>query len=222
VGDLRGSITRWQIWNEPNHYPFVQAPVDPGWYTRLLQAAYLTIKSVDVWTTVLAGGTSPAGNDPNGHDIAPATFLAFVYGFGGKGYFDGFAHHPSSFPCDPMTPADWNSFLQSASIYWTMAAHGEAAKKVWGTEVGAPTGADVGTCGGGNGASVTEPVQAMLTARILTSWTVDFGAFTGPLIWYQVRDDGTNPWVWDQHLGLLRRDYSGKPSFSVFSSMMRG
>ena len=27
---LRGSISVWQIWNEPNHYPFVQPTVDVG------------------------------------------------------------------------------------------------------------------------------------------------------------------------------------------------
>ena len=45
IPSLRGSISAWQIWNEPNHYPFVQPTVvDVGMYTRMLKRAYVEIK----------------------------------------------------------------------------------------------------------------------------------------------------------------------------------
>jgi polysaccharide biosynthesis protein PslG len=222
AGALKSSIRWWQIWNEPNHYPFVQPRVDVGAYVQLLKAVYPAIKLADIYATVIAGGTSPAGDDPGGHDLSPVTFLRFIYGMGGKGSFDAFAHHPYSFPCDPLTDAVWNSFTQTPILYYVMAGNGDGNKKVWGTEVGAPTGADVGVCAENNGVSVTEPVQAWMVYRYLTAWTVDYGAFTGPLIWYQIRDNGTNRMAWDDNLGLLRRDYSAKPGYTQFSSMMKG
>jgi hypothetical protein len=215
---LRGAITTWQIWNEPNHYPFVQPPVSPAAYTELLRYAYVNIKSVDPFTTVLAGGTAPASDDPWLRDMSPVTFLKGIYAAGGRGYFDAFAHHPYSFPCSPLLEAPWNAFYQTAALYWTMVGNGDTLKKIWATESGAPTGADVGSCAPGNtGMSVSESVQALYVQQYLWGWTVKYGAFTGPLIWHQIRNSGKRAYVWDDNMGLLRRDYSAKPSFNTFS-----
>jgi hypothetical protein len=221
---FRGSITTWQVWNEANHYPFVQPVVDVLGYTHLLRTTYLSIKSADMYARVLAGGTSPAGDDPvTRRDMSPLTFLRSLYYFGAKGYFDAFAHHPYSFPCSPLTQAPWNAFEQTAALYWEMARHGDGAKKIWGTETGAPTGADVGVCASGQpGVSVTEPVQALYVHEYLWGWTVKFGAFTGPLIWFHIRDAGTNRWDRNHNFGLLRRNWVAKPSYQVFSTLMRG
>lgn len=220
---FKGAIRTWQVWNEPNHYPFVQPYVDVLAYTQLLKATYLTVKSVDFWTNVLAGGTAPAPDDPGRRDMAPVTFLRGIYYLGGKGYFDAFAHHPYSFPCNPLLEAPWNAFSQTAEIYSTMAANGDGAKKVWGTESGAPTGADVGNCAPNSpGVSLSEPLQALWVHDYLWGWTVRYGAFTGPLIFHQIRDNGTNRLYPDDNFGLLRRNYTAKPSYEVFTKMMRG
>lgn len=223
IAGLNSSILVWQIWNEANHYPFVQPTVDATFYTEMLKQAYVAIHTADFWTTVVAAGTAPAPDDPSGRDMAPVTFLNAIYFNGGRGYFDAFGHHPSSFPCNPLMAAPWNAFGQTAALYYTMAAHGDGAKKVWGTEAGAPTGADVGVCQSGTPAvSVTEPVQAWFVNEYLSGWTQKFGAFTGPLIWFTIRDLGTNPWVRDDNFGLLRRNFSPKPSYQVFSALMKG
>ena len=65
-----------------------------------------------------------------------------LYARGAGGYFDGVAHHPYSFPTNPLEAHDWNAFTQTQTIYDVMVANGDGAKKVWGTEVGAPTGTD--------------------------------------------------------------------------------
>ncbi len=218
---LRGSIRTWQIWNEANHVPFVNPKVDPAFYTLMLKTTYKAVKSVDAWTRILAGGTAPAGDDPLGRDMSPVSFLNAIYANGGAGSFDAFAHHPSSFPCSPLYAAPWNAFGQTAAIFFTMAAHGDGAKKVWGTEAGAPTGADVGTCPSNAGVSVTEAAQVQSVHDYLWGWNTLFKAFTGPLIWYQIRDAGTNPWVYDDHFGLLRRNFTAKPSYQTFAAMMK-
>jgi hypothetical protein len=70
-------------------------------------------------------------------------------------------------------------------------------------------------------ASLTEAQQALWVHDYLWGWTVKYGAFTGPLIWHQIRNGGTNPYYRDHNFGLLRRDFSAKPSFHVFSNLMR-
>jgi hypothetical protein len=215
---LRGGISAWQIWNEPNHYPFVQVP-DPRFYAAMLRSTYLNVKSVDPFATIVAGGTAPAP-DVAGKDMQPETFLNTIYWFGAKGYFDAFGHHPYSFPCSPLTQASWNAFQQTLTLRLIMAGKGDGAKKIWATETGAPTGADVGQCARANGRSVTERDQATFALQYINQWTKTWGAFTGPLFWYQVRDAGTNPFVYDDHFGLLRRDFSQKPAYQMFKALM--
>ena len=104
-----------------------------------------------------------------------------------------------------------------------MVQNGDGAKKIWGTEAGAPTGANVGACTPSNpGRSVTEATQAQYVADYFKGWYQDFGSFTGPLIWFQIRDNGTDPHDCDDHLGLLRRDFSPKPAYRTFQRLVRG
>jgi hypothetical protein len=214
-GNLRGGITSWQIWNEPNHYPFVQR-VDIPLYVNMLKQSYTAIKQRDPYTWVLAGGTAPAPDDPSGKDMSPASFLNAIYFWGARGYFDAFGHHPYSFPCSPLTEAPWNAFYQTLTLHFIMALNGDGAKRIWGTEAGAPTGADVGGCTANSGRSVSEATQAQYAAQYILRWTKDWGAFTGPLFWFQVRDNGTNVWNWNDNLGLLRRNFTAKPAYDVF------
>lgn len=216
---LRSGITSWQIWNEPNHYPFVQRVDIPG-YVNLLKQAYAMIKTKDPYSWVLSGGLAPAPDDPSGKDMTPATFLNSLYYWGARGSFDAVAHHPYSFPCSPLTEAPWNAFYQTLTLRWIMALNGDGSKKIWATETGAPTGADVGACTANSGKSVTEPTQALFAVQYIMRWTKDWGSFTGPLFWFQVRDNGTNVWDWNDNLGLLRRNYSQKQAYPVFKLLM--
>ncbi|MGZ4736993.1 MAG: hypothetical protein ACXVJW_13810 [Acidimicrobiia bacterium] len=223
IPSLRASIQAWQIWNEPNHYPFVQPVVDVGMYTRMLKRAYYEIKHVDPAATVIAGGTAPAPNDPSGRDMAPTKFLSRIYASGGKGFFDAFAHHPYSFPCNPLIKASWNAFTQTKFLHDVMVLNGEGAKKIWGTEAGAPTGADIGACTAGNpGRSVTEEMQAQYLTDYYKGWYGDFGSFTGPLFWFQIRDNGDDPNYYDDHFGLLRRDFTPKPAYVTMQRLLKG
>ncbi len=223
ITNLRGSISAWQIWNEPNHYPFVQPTVDVVAYTTLLKRAYVEIKGVDSAATVLAGATAPAPDDPSGRDMSPVTFMQGIYRNGGKGFFDAFSHHPYSFPCNPLTTASWNAFTQTRYLHDLMVQNGDGAKKIWGTEAGAPTGADVGTCTSGHaGRSVSEATQSQFVADYFQGWFGNYASFTGPLFWFQIRDNGTNRNAVDDNLGLLHRDFTQKPAYRTFQRLVRG
>lgn len=217
---LRGTVAAWQIWNEPNHFPFVQPSVDVARYTTLLRYAYREIKRVDTMATVIAGATSPAPDDPSGRDVAPLTFLEGIYAHGGGDSFDAFSHHPYSFPCSPLVNKPWNAFMQTYWLHQALVRHGDGDRRIWGTEVGAPTGADVGTCAGGDGVSVTEADQQRVMIDAIRAWTQTFGRFTGPLLWFSIRDGGTDPQNYDDHFGLLRRDFSPKPAYRGLEDLL--
>ena len=156
-----------------------------------------------------------------GHTTSVHWMRGRIYAYGGKGYFDAFAHHPYSFPCSPLQAASWNAFTQTKDLHDIMVQNGDGAKKVWGTEAGAPTGSNVGPCGS-IGTSVTEAQQAQFVSDYFTGWHRDFASFTGPLIWYQIRDNGTAPANYDDHLGLLHRDWSEKPAYRTFKRLILG
>ncbi len=216
---LRGGLEAIQVWNEPNHYPFVQK-VDVPQYTNMLKLTFDAVKSVDWAAGIVAGGLSPAPDDPTGKDMSPTTFLNGIYFWGGKGYFDAVGHHPYSFPCSPLTEASWNAYQQTLNLRWVMAWNGDGAKRIWGTETGTPTGSQVGTCAtSAQGKSSTEPVQALYAAQAVLRWTKEWGSFTGPLFWFQIRDNGTNQSVIDDNFGLVRRDYSEKLAFGTFQQL---
>ncbi len=226
---LRGSITDWQIWNEPNHQEFSLPRPDPGRYAAMLRAAYPAIKGADPTATVITGGTAPSGNsfDAGGQtEFAPTTWLLALYDRGAGNSFDAIAHHPYSFPWNPLDDADFNGFTQARYLYLVMAAHGDVNKKVWGTEMGAPTGsvplADPNQpC---FGRSMTETEQSQWLHDYYLGWNTNFRAFTGPMIWKATRDDPpdvtkpANTQLWN-NLGLLRFDHSRKPAFTTFQQM---
>jgi hypothetical protein len=214
VNSFRGSVEVWQIWNEANHYPFVQPTVDVPGYTAMLRQAYLAIKAADAHSTVLAGATSPAGDDPSGRDVAPVTFLRGIYASGGGGYFDAFSHHPYTYPDSPLVDAPWNAFTQTARLHQVLVDHGDGAKKIWGTESGAGTGTGP--------KSVSADRQAQLLHDYYAGWNSWYRSFTGPLLWFTVRDASSNPTIVTDNFGILRRNFQVKPARAALIAVLSG
>ncbi len=212
VTDLRSSVRVWQIWNEPNHYPFVQPTVDIPGYTVMLQQAYAAIKTLDPGATVLAGATSPAPDDPSGRDVAPVTFLRGIYANGGGQSFDALSHHPYSFPDSPLDGAPWNAFTQTKALHDVLVEHGHGDRKVWGTESGAATGT--------GDKAVSDARQADLLRDYYTGWNGAYRSFTGPLLWFSVRDASTDPSSIYENFGVLRHDFSPKPARSALVALL--
>lgn len=199
-------VHAWELWNEPNNAPFWGPRANVAAYTRLLQLTYPAIKAVDPTATVITGGLAQAGD--TGRDLAPLTFLRGIYEHGGKASFDAVGYHPYAFPFPPMAALPYNAFLQTRALHDLMASEGDGAKHIWGTEAGAPTrGTD----------SVTEAQQAEWVTQYYDTW--NSWSFTGPLLWYTLRDRGTSGDVED-HFGLYRHDRTSKPALTAFDSMI--
>jgi len=208
---LRASVTAWSIWNEPNGSDFSRPRPDPAQYARMLKAAYPAIKAEDASATVVTGGTSPAGDAPDGSEYAPATWVGLLYLNGARGSFDAVGHHPYSFPTNPLETHPWNAFTQTLDIHGVMTYFGDGTKKIWGTEAGAATGT--------SSVAVSEADQAQFVHDYYEGWNTTYADFTGPLLWFSHRDSGTDPSAWLDNLGLLHHDGTAKPAYAAYQAM---
>ncbi len=201
----------WEIWNEPNMRDFWAPQPNVARYTQLLQLGSAAIHAVDPSAFVVSAGLSPA-LDVAGASVAPNEFLSGIYANGGGPYLQAVGMHPYSFPYAPTTPAPWNTFYMLTQTHAIMAAHGDSAKPIWGTEIGWGTGTD--------SQAVSESVQAAMAAQAVGAW--DALPFTGNLFWYDWKDLGSDRGnVWD-NMGVLRFDGSAKPALATFTSLLHG
>jgi hypothetical protein len=202
-------VHHYEIWNEANIAGFWEPRPDPAAYTQLLKAAYPAIKAADPQATVISAGTAPSYTD--GTNYSPVDFLKAIYDNGGGGYFDAVGHHPYTMPAFPGEAYSWSPWWQmygtSPSLRSVMTDNGDAAKKIWATEYGAPTN-------GPPGSYVSEATQANMIQSAYSLWReYDWG---GPLFTYQHRDLGTSRATRENFYGLVRYDYSKKPSFRAY------
>jgi hypothetical protein len=210
VRHFAGRVSHWELWNEPNVPMFWAPEPNAGHYTALIREAYGRMKAAGAGY-VLAGATSPASS--NGTSIDEVAFLSAVYANGGRGHFDGWSHHP--YTVDPSFAHRDNAWWQvagtSPSIRSLMAAHGDGAKQVWGTEFGPPTsGAPHAMSEAGQAAQVTEAYR---------TWNAY--SWAGPLFVYTQRDKrayGASEDSFNYH-GMLRHDFTRKPAWSAYRSL---
>ncbi len=214
-------VQAWEVWNEPNTATFWQGGASPTGYTALLQATYTAIKLANPQALVITGGVSPQANG-NGN-VSELDFLQGIYKAGGKGFFDAVAVHPYTFP---MVPSDstgqaWSRMSQTGvSLRSIMTANGDAVKKIWITEFGAPTGGSGPSANEENYATVhdtwhvDEQLQADMMQRAAQLYKMY--DWVGPLLWYSYKDAGTDQSNSQNFFGLLRADGSHKPAYDAF------
>jgi polysaccharide biosynthesis protein PslG len=203
-------VKTWQVWNEPNLTFFWEPGPDPAAYTALLGPAYDAIKAVDPSSTVITGGLAPAVNQPREEAMKPLTFLEGMYRAGAGGKFDAVGYHPYTYPAMPLDdPGDAPFVTVTPMLHRTMTKHGDRKKKIWGTEMGAPT--VTGT---------SAQFVAEYLSKAYKGWTR--WSYTGPLIWYSYLDAGTNPTNPEDNFGLVRADFTPKePVLGAFKQAMR-
>jgi len=139
-----------------------------------------------------------------------ATWLSQLYGLGVKDSFDVAATHPYQGMGDaPPEFADdghrwW--FTHTPAVRAVMVANGDAAKQIWATEFGAPTGR--------SRTSLTEAAQAQLVTLAYTK--LQAWRWAGPGFLHSYRDRGKVGASTDDGFGLVRADWSKKPSYRAY------
>jgi hypothetical protein len=177
----------------------------------MLKSAYVSIKHKDPGATVVAGGIAPC-NSTNG--IIATQWLRDLYADGAGGYFNAVGDHPYTFSLGGGTAAVstvWNVDPTSPVILRSiMVAHGDRAKKIWGTEFGAPS-VDPAL------PSLNEAVQANMIVQAYRLWKTY--SWVGPLLTYTLQDPASpDPANYGDWFGLLRSDGSPKPAFGSFEN----
>ena len=202
-------VHAWEIWNEPNVGAFWNPVPDPAAYVTLLSGANAAIRSADSSAVVVTGGLSQPGNTAT--TMRALDFLTAIYKHGARGNFDAVGNHPYDDPKLPSQGYNWQQmYATSPSFRSVMAANGDAGKKIWVTELGAPS----------NGAASSRPVDESRQAQILTdAYRLAQGYdWMGPVFWYNFKDfcpyDATASS--ECFYGLVRYDGSNKPSAAAF------
>jgi hypothetical protein len=203
-----GKVEAWEVWNEPNISRFWPTGPNPAAYTALLRAAYPAIKSSDPGAKVVFAG--PSTND--------YSFVEGAYAAGAKGYFDVMSTHP--YTCASPDSVSYvngrmskSSFLAYREIHNSMIARGDD-KPIWFTEFGWSTTSEA--CG------VSEATQAAYLRKAFQLAAQD--RYVQVAFWYNLRN---NYWDADKdtveaRYGLMRTDFSHKPSYDAFKSCAAG
>jgi hypothetical protein len=222
----KGQVAAYEIWNEPDISPprFWNGGPDAAAYAALLKAAYPAVKAGDPNARVLFGGTQ--FNDYKWLEDAYAAEPSL------GSYFDVMATHP--YPPKRRAPEEvryctepgmeWcsdppdgrmskDSFPAYREVRKTLLAHGDD-KPIWFTEVGWSTAAS-------DPWGVSEETQADYLTRAYRYIEAD--PYVQVAVWYSLRNNwfGYDGSTWDDQLGLLRTDFTPKPSWYAFRGLYR-
>jgi hypothetical protein len=201
------SVVYWEFWNEPDSPTYWYPQDEMRTYTKLLKVVYPVIKAANSKSRVLLGGLTSGG------------FYALknVLREGGGDYFDIMNLHPF------VDPFRGEEGLREAGhklkhIGNELAKY-DLDKPIWLTEIGCPGVRKVDDCSWWFGFCTNEDQQAEFLRRaygyLLRQERVDkvFWAF------FQDTEDHFHNGV--DGFGLLRGDYSQKPSFIAYRDLIR-
>lgn len=198
------SVDALEVGNEFNTERFWPSPSAAA-NGALLAAVYPAVKAVRPALPVIAGGT---GGVQHVNDIRTDSWYTQLYAGGYNQYFDAAAVHAySNFTTIPgLGEEQW-----ALAVRATMDANGDAAKELWSTESGVPTG---GTGG------VSEADQATIIGN---SWAFFRSNIRvrGPWFLYTLEDFAASGSNAEDFFGIRHYDYTHKPSYSTVQALPR-
>jgi hypothetical protein len=190
---FKGRITFYEIGNEPN-----LNNVSAATYTNLLKAGYTGIKTADPTSKVIS-----AGLPIDDRDKLP--YIQEMYNNGAKNYFDYFGMHPYSWPFSPEENNGGWGFSILKDVKALMVKNGDT-KQIIATEVGWPSTKASG--------GVDEVTQTTYIKQIYQHIEYNPHFENVPIACiYDFIDDGTDKADPEDNFGIVRYDYSLKPSF---------
>ncbi len=205
VRRYKDRIKYWELWNEPDHSTYWNKQDQMQTYTELLKVFTPAVKEEDPTAMVVLG---------SGNTAFP---IRQMYRNGAKAFFDVVNIHPF---WDPLKP---NAILGVQGIYKgvlkAMEENQDTNKPIWITEVGCPGIPPLkNPPTWWEGKATTETEQAAWVTTVYQE------ALTWPgverIFWAFFRDtDHFHDAV--DYFGLLRRNFSPKPSYNAYRRASR-
>ncbi len=203
----RRPLRSYQIWNEPNLKSFWPTGSNPEAYVAMLRTVGSAIRSADPGAEVVAAGLPESPNN-----MPVKEFVRRMYRAGAKGAFNTIAVHPYSSSAD-------RSFDIVYNLRKLMDAHGDAASRIWVSEIG---WADKGpaaqfTVGARGQYEMVRRVFATLVGqseRLKLRGIVYFN-------WRDAAPHGGRADFWGMHTGLYEIGGKPKPALEGYSSTVR-
>ena len=189
----RESIRYWEVWNEPDLYSFAHFGAED--YAKLLKSAWEEVKKVNPRAIVMNGGFAsvrPMGNPKKDNVQFQKEILRNC-----RGYYDLHAHHEhSNFPV-------YVSVIDSLLLPMRKETGADAVP--WYANETAISSASSG-----------ENMQALtLFKKLIFSWSRGAVGYT----WYDLRNDGCDPYNAEHHYGMMTLDFHPKPIYPVYNAL---
>ena len=196
-------VPAWELWNEPN----CADPIDD--YLPLLKFAYPAVKAVRPEAKLLSGGGRGPGGGIGGGFINP------IFKAGAQDLQDGWSIHPYTAPHGPDHGyyAPKSGTIKVGNVEQSMRYLKSRADKnrrsdgkaleLYVTEIG------------WTDSVMTEELQAAYLARAMFLFRRH--AQCVPVYFYDFQNDGTDKGNKEHNFGVIRADYSPKPSFQAMA-----
>jgi hypothetical protein len=198
---FKGRNVRYEIWNEPNVSQFWEPSPNASEYAILLKEAVAAIRRADASAKVSSGGLSrfDAAFLSGAVDPSLAAGLTAI----------GVHPYPKTGP-ETIAPEIGN--LRE----WVARSLGQHVE-IWDTEWGySSANAPEGAPSNGHTEEGRRRQASLSVREILTVWTVGL-----PLaVWYDLRDDGTDPANPEHNYGLLDSSGNEKPAIKAIGTLM--
>jgi hypothetical protein len=202
IARYKGRIRYWEIWNEPDSATYWKPQDGLKGYCALLKEVYAAAKRIDPECKILNGGLS-----------AGLASVNKLYDNGAGGYFDILNIHIFESPLNPGTIKGVTAYCRLA--YKVMSRNGDSGKKIWVTEIGCPgvkKGLQVAPWWMGRNPNENEQAGwvRLVYSELLKDKNVE------KVFWAFFRDckEEWNNGV--DYFGLVRWDFSKKPSFKAY------
>jgi hypothetical protein len=202
ISRYKNKVKYWELWNEPDSSVYWTPQDGLKSYCKLLKEVYIQAKKIDPECKILNGGLS------NG--LASVNKL---YDNGAKDYFDILNIHIFESPLHANSIKAVTAYPKLA--YKIMSRNGDSHKKIWITEIGSPgvkKGLKVNNWWMGK--NPNEQEQAGWVRQVYTQLLEDKNV--EKVFWAFFRDCKCH---WDNgidYFGLVRWDFSRKPSFKAY------
>jgi hypothetical protein len=195
-------VKYWEVWNEPDSSTYWNPQDGLKRYCELLKEVYTQAKKIDPDCKILNGGLASGLSSVN-----------HLYDNGAKDYFDILNLHIFENPLNASAIKAVTAYPKAA--YKIMVRNGDSQKKIWITEIGCPgVNLKLKVKNWWVGRNPSETEQAGWVRLVYSQLPKDKNV--AKVFWAFFRDCKSH---WDNgvdYFGLIRWDFSRKPSFKAY------